>query len=80
MPSVLIVDDYAAVRSAIRVGLTRYSEFSVCGEAVDAWTQSRCNKTESRFHSLGLVNARDERDGHGFCPEAPDAERANRRV
>jgi DNA-binding NarL/FixJ family response regulator len=35
LPSVLIVDDYAAVRSAIRVGLTRYSEFSVCGEAVD---------------------------------------------
>ena len=35
MPSVLIVDDYAAIRSAIRVGLERYSEFSVCGEAVD---------------------------------------------
>lgn len=35
MPSVLIVDDYAAVRSAIRVGLERYSGFSVCGEAVD---------------------------------------------
>jgi len=35
LPSVLIVDDYAAVRSAIRVGLTRHSEFSVCGEAVD---------------------------------------------
>jgi CheY-like chemotaxis protein len=34
MPTVLIVDDYAAVRSAIRVGLERYS-FSVCGEAVD---------------------------------------------
>ena len=35
MPSVLIVDDYAAIRSAIRVGLQRYSGFSVCGEAVD---------------------------------------------
>jgi DNA-binding NarL/FixJ family response regulator len=35
LPSVLIVDDYAAVRSAIRVGLERYSGFSVCGEAVD---------------------------------------------
>jgi DNA-binding NarL/FixJ family response regulator len=34
MPTVLIVDDYAAVRSAIRAGLERYS-FSVCGEAVD---------------------------------------------
>ena len=35
MPRVLIVDDYSAVRSAIRVGLERYSGFSVCGEAVD---------------------------------------------
>jgi DNA-binding NarL/FixJ family response regulator len=35
MPRVLIVDDYPAVRSAIRVGLERYSGFSVCGEAVD---------------------------------------------
>jgi DNA-binding NarL/FixJ family response regulator len=35
LPSVLIVDDYAAVRSAIRVGLERYSGFFVCGEAVD---------------------------------------------
>ena len=35
MPSVLIVDDYAAIRRAIRVGLERHSEFSVCGEAVD---------------------------------------------
>ena len=35
MPSVLIVDDYPAVRSAIRIGLERYSGFSVCGEAVD---------------------------------------------
>lgn len=35
MPSVLIVDDYPAVRSAIRVGLARYSGFFVCGEAVD---------------------------------------------
>ena len=35
MPSVLIVDDYAAVRTAVRVGLERYSGFSVCGEAVD---------------------------------------------
>lgn len=35
MPTVLIVDDYPAVRSAIRTGLERYSEFTVCGEAVD---------------------------------------------
>jgi DNA-binding NarL/FixJ family response regulator len=35
LPSVLIVDDYAAVRSAIRVGLARYAGFFVCGEAVD---------------------------------------------
>jgi DNA-binding NarL/FixJ family response regulator len=35
VPSVLIVDDYAAVRTAVRVGLERYSGFSVCGEAVD---------------------------------------------
>jgi DNA-binding NarL/FixJ family response regulator len=35
MPSVLIVDDYASVRSAIRVGLERHPGFSVCGEAVD---------------------------------------------
>jgi DNA-binding NarL/FixJ family response regulator len=35
VPSVLVVDDYAAVRSAIRVGLERYSGFSVCGEAED---------------------------------------------
>jgi DNA-binding NarL/FixJ family response regulator len=35
LPSVLIVDDYAAVRSAIRIGLERYSGFFVCGEAVD---------------------------------------------
>jgi two-component system invasion response regulator UvrY len=35
MPTVLIVDDYPAVRSAIRTGLERYSGFSVCGEAVD---------------------------------------------
>jgi DNA-binding NarL/FixJ family response regulator len=35
VPSVLIVDDYASVRSAIRVGLERYSGFSVCGEAED---------------------------------------------
>ena len=35
MLSVLIVDDYAAIRRAIRVGLERHSEFSVCGEAVD---------------------------------------------
>jgi two-component system response regulator DevR len=34
LPSVLIVDDYAAVRSAIRVGLERHPGFSVCGEAV----------------------------------------------
>jgi DNA-binding NarL/FixJ family response regulator len=34
MPTVLIVDDCPAVRSAIRAGLQR-SEFSVCGEAVD---------------------------------------------
>jgi DNA-binding NarL/FixJ family response regulator len=35
MPTVLIVDDYAAVRKAIRVGFQGYSDFSVCGEAVD---------------------------------------------
>jgi DNA-binding NarL/FixJ family response regulator len=35
MPTVLIVDDYPAVRSAIRAGLERHSGFSVCGEAVD---------------------------------------------
>ena len=35
MLSVLVVDDYAAVRSAIRFGLERYSGFFVCGEAVD---------------------------------------------
>jgi len=35
MPTVLIVDDYASVRSAIRAGLERCSGFSVCGEAVD---------------------------------------------
>ena len=35
MPSVLIVDDYPAIRSAIRTGLERYSGFSVCGEAAD---------------------------------------------
>ena len=35
MPSVLVVDDYAPVRTAIRAGLERYSGFSVCGEAVD---------------------------------------------
>ena len=35
MPSVLIVDDYPAVRSAIRAGLERYPGFLVCGEAVD---------------------------------------------
>ena len=34
MPTVLIVDDYSAVRSAIRAGLERHSGFSVCGEAV----------------------------------------------
>jgi two-component system, NarL family, nitrate/nitrite response regulator NarL len=35
VPTVLIVDDYASVRSAIRVGLERHSGFSVCGEAAD---------------------------------------------
>ncbi len=35
MPTALIVDDYPAVRSAIRAGLERYSGFFVCGEAVD---------------------------------------------
>ena len=35
MASILIVDDYPAVRSAIRAGLERYPGFSVCGEAVD---------------------------------------------
>jgi CheY-like chemotaxis protein len=35
MLSFLVVDDYAPVRSAIRVGLERYSGFFVCGEAVD---------------------------------------------
>ena len=35
LPTVLIVDDYLAVRSAIRAGLERYSGFFVCGEAVD---------------------------------------------
>lgn len=35
MLSVLIVDDYPAIRSAIRAGLERHSGFSVCGEAAD---------------------------------------------
>lgn len=35
MHTVLVVDDYASVRKAIRAGLERYPEFSVCGEAVD---------------------------------------------
>jgi len=35
MPTVLIVDDHPAVRSAIRAGLERYSGFVICGEAVD---------------------------------------------
>jgi DNA-binding NarL/FixJ family response regulator len=35
MPTVLIVDDYPAVRSAIRAGFERYSGFFVCGEAAD---------------------------------------------
>ena len=35
MPTVLVVDDYPAVRSAIRAGLERHSGFSVCGEAID---------------------------------------------
>jgi DNA-binding NarL/FixJ family response regulator len=35
LPSVLIVDDYPAIRSAIRAALERYTGFFVCGEAVD---------------------------------------------
>jgi DNA-binding NarL/FixJ family response regulator len=35
LSTVLIVDDYPAVRSAIRAGLERYSGLFVCGEAVD---------------------------------------------
>ena len=35
MYTVLVVDDYPTVRKAIRTGLQRYPEFSVCGEAVD---------------------------------------------
>lgn len=35
MPSILIVDDYPAVRSAVRAGLERFPGFSVCGEAAD---------------------------------------------
>jgi len=35
LPTVLIVDDYAAVRSAIRARFENDSEFTVCGEAVD---------------------------------------------
>jgi DNA-binding NarL/FixJ family response regulator len=34
MPTVLIVDDYPAVRSAIRAGIERHTELCVCGEAV----------------------------------------------
>lgn len=35
MPSILIVDDYAPVRSAMRRWLETCSVLSVCGEAVD---------------------------------------------
>jgi DNA-binding NarL/FixJ family response regulator len=35
LPTILIVDDYPAVRSAIRAGLERHSGFFVCGEAID---------------------------------------------
>ena len=35
MHTVLLVDDYATVRKAIRASLERYPEFYVCGEAVD---------------------------------------------
>jgi DNA-binding NarL/FixJ family response regulator len=35
LPTVLIADDYAAARSAIRARFENYSGFIVCGEAVD---------------------------------------------
>jgi DNA-binding NarL/FixJ family response regulator len=47
MPTVLIVDDYPAVRSAIRAGLERHSGFSVCAEAVDG---ADAIKKATEFH------------------------------
>ena len=35
MPSILIVDDYATIRSAVRARLETCPGFVVCGEAVD---------------------------------------------
>jgi DNA-binding NarL/FixJ family response regulator len=35
LPTVLIADDYATARSAIRARFENYSGFIVCGEAVD---------------------------------------------
>jgi DNA-binding NarL/FixJ family response regulator len=35
LPSVLIVDDHPIVRGSIRAAFAHYSEFAVCGEAVD---------------------------------------------
>jgi DNA-binding NarL/FixJ family response regulator len=55
MPTVLIVDDYASVRKAIRVGLQRYSDFSVCGEAVDgADAIAKATKLKPDFILLDL--------------------------
>jgi len=35
LPSILIVDDYAAIRAAVRARFATCSGFVICGEAVD---------------------------------------------
>jgi len=56
LPTVLVVDDYAAVRNAIRAGLERYAGFSVCGEAVDGMEAiEKATKLNPDFILLDLV-------------------------
>jgi len=55
LPTVLIVDDYPAIRSAIRTGFERHSEFVVCGEAVDGVEAiERATKLKPDFILLDL--------------------------
>lgn len=59
MPNVLIVDDYPAVRSAIRAGLARYAGFCVCGEAADgAEAIEKATKLHPDFILLDLAMPR----------------------
>ena len=65
---ILIVDDHAAVREAIRMLLTRHAEYQICGEAATA-QEAICRSREIAPDVILLDISLPDRSGLEVLPE-----------